>query len=75
MAWARAVDVHDSIAGEKVAPFLTEELEGFSIDYPDDWRYAEEMRSRRPRHPARDPGPEPMTLRRPGAGPPPIESE
>ena len=38
-----AVDVHDSIAGEKVAPFLTEEPEGFSIDYPDDWRYAEEM--------------------------------
>jgi N-acylneuraminate cytidylyltransferase len=43
MAWARAVDVHDSIAGENVAPFLTEELEGFSIDYPDDWSYAEEM--------------------------------
>lgn len=43
MAWARAVEAHDSIAGENVAPFLTEELEGFSIDYPGDWRYAEEM--------------------------------
>jgi CMP-N,N'-diacetyllegionaminic acid synthase len=43
MAWARAVEVHDSIAGEHVAPFPTEELEGFSIDYPGDWRYAEEM--------------------------------
>jgi len=43
MAWARAVEVHDSIAGEHVAPLLTEELEGFSIDYPGDWRYAEEI--------------------------------
>jgi hypothetical protein len=26
-----------------VAPFFTDEVEGFSIDYPDDWRRAEEM--------------------------------
>jgi CMP-N,N'-diacetyllegionaminic acid synthase len=43
MAWTRAVTEHDSIAGERVAPFFTEELEGFSIDYPDDWRQAEEL--------------------------------
>jgi CMP-N,N'-diacetyllegionaminic acid synthase len=43
MAWTRAVTEHDSIAGERVAPFLTEGLEGFSIDYPDDWRQAEEL--------------------------------
>jgi CMP-N,N'-diacetyllegionaminic acid synthase len=43
IAWMRALDAHDSIAGERVAPFLTEAAEGFSIDYPDDWRLAEEM--------------------------------
>jgi CMP-N,N'-diacetyllegionaminic acid synthase len=43
IAWARAVEVHDSIAGEQLAPFLTEGVEGFSIDYPDDWRIAEEL--------------------------------
>ena len=36
------VERDDSIAGTRVAPFLTEGLEGFSIDYPDDWRLAEE---------------------------------
>jgi CMP-N,N'-diacetyllegionaminic acid synthase len=43
IAWTRAVEAHDSIAGERVAPFFTEDLEGFSIDYPDDWRQAEEI--------------------------------
>jgi N-acylneuraminate cytidylyltransferase len=43
IAWMRALSEHDSIAGERVAPFLTEGAEGFSIDYPDDWRAAEEM--------------------------------
>ena len=43
IAWARAVEEHDSIAGEVVAPFLTKGVEGFSIDYPDDWRQAEEI--------------------------------
>ena len=43
VAWMRAVDDQGSIAGERVAPFLTEGAEGFSIDYPDDWRLAEEM--------------------------------
>jgi len=43
VAWMRAVDDQGSIAGERVAPFLTEGAEGFSIDYPEDWRVAEEM--------------------------------
>jgi N-acylneuraminate cytidylyltransferase len=43
MAWTRALDAHDSIAGERVAPFFSEGLEGFSIDYPGDWRLAEEV--------------------------------
>jgi CMP-N,N'-diacetyllegionaminic acid synthase len=43
IAWMRALTDHDSIAGERVAPFLTEGAEGFSIDYADDWRIAEEM--------------------------------
>jgi CMP-N,N'-diacetyllegionaminic acid synthase len=43
IAWMRALTEHDSIAGERVAPFLTEGAEGFSIDYPHDWRLAEEM--------------------------------
>jgi CMP-N,N'-diacetyllegionaminic acid synthase len=43
IAWMRAVDEYDSISGEQLAPFLTEGVEGFSIDYPDDWRLAEEL--------------------------------
>lgn len=41
VAWTRAVTEQDSISGERVAPFLTDEHEGFSIDYPDDWVLAE----------------------------------
>jgi CMP-N,N'-diacetyllegionaminic acid synthase len=55
-AWMTAVTTHDSIAGERVAPFFMEGVEGFSIDYPDDWRRAEEMvadgRARLPEVPA-----------------------
>lgn len=37
LAWRRVLDgPRASIAGERVAPFLTEGLEGFSIDYPED---------------------------------------
>ncbi len=32
-----------SIAGARVAPFLTEGAEGFSIDYPDDFERAEAL--------------------------------
>ena len=43
IAWMRALDDDGSIAGRHVAPFLTEGVEGFSIDYPDDWHTAEEL--------------------------------
>ena len=43
IAWTTAITEQDSIAGERVAPFLTEGAEGFSIDYPDDWDLAEEL--------------------------------
>jgi CMP-N,N'-diacetyllegionaminic acid synthase len=36
IAWRRVLEGAPSIAGERVAPFFTEGLEGFSIDYPDD---------------------------------------
>lgn len=43
IAWTRAVTEQGSISGERVAPFLTDELEGFSIDYEDDWALAERL--------------------------------
>jgi N-acylneuraminate cytidylyltransferase len=43
VAWARTVTDTNSIAGERVAPFFAPDGEGFSIDYPDDWREAEAM--------------------------------
>jgi CMP-N,N'-diacetyllegionaminic acid synthase len=41
MAWTRVVTEDQTIAGRRVAPFFTEGLEGFSIDYPDDFERAE----------------------------------
>jgi CMP-N,N'-diacetyllegionaminic acid synthase len=43
IAWRRCLDEDGSIAGRRVAPFLTNEAEGFSIDYPGDWERAERM--------------------------------
>jgi N-acylneuraminate cytidylyltransferase len=43
IAWMRALTEHDSISGARVAPFFPEGMEGFSIDYPDDWRQAEQI--------------------------------
>jgi N-acylneuraminate cytidylyltransferase len=43
IAWTRAVTEQDSISGERVAPFLTSEAEGFSIDYEADWAEADRM--------------------------------
>lgn len=44
IAWTRIAEGDEaSIAGERVAPFMTDRAEGFSIDYPDDWRRAEEL--------------------------------
>jgi N-acylneuraminate cytidylyltransferase len=41
IAWTRVVTEGRDIAGTRVAPFLTRDLEGFTIDYPDDWDLAE----------------------------------
>jgi N-acylneuraminate cytidylyltransferase len=47
IAWTRVLQTDSpSIAGERVAPFLTEGAEGFSIDYPDDLVLAELMLER-----------------------------
>jgi len=43
VAWTRAVTEQGTISGRRVAPFLTELVEGFSIDYEDDWAAAERM--------------------------------
>jgi CMP-N,N'-diacetyllegionaminic acid synthase len=40
IAWSR-VAAEGTIAGERVAPYLTDEWAGFTIDYPDDWERAE----------------------------------
>ena len=42
IAWTRITDANE-IAGERVVPFLTDEAEGFTIDYPSDWEQAERM--------------------------------
>jgi N-acylneuraminate cytidylyltransferase len=41
IAWAHVVAEGLGISGRRVAPFFTEGLEGFSIDYPDDVELAE----------------------------------
>jgi CMP-N,N'-diacetyllegionaminic acid synthase len=41
VAWTRVVTEERTIAGRRVAPFFTDEIEGFSIDYPDDFERAE----------------------------------
>jgi len=41
VAWTRAATEQGSISGQRVAPFLTEGAEGFSIDYEEDWARAE----------------------------------
>jgi CMP-N,N'-diacetyllegionaminic acid synthase len=43
IAWRRVLDGTPSIAGDRVAPFFTEGLEGFSIDYPEDVERAERL--------------------------------
>jgi N-acylneuraminate cytidylyltransferase len=47
IAWSRVLEGDaPSIAGDRVAPFLTEGLEGFSIDYPEDVETAERIVAR-----------------------------
>ena len=49
LAWRRVLDgPRPTIAGERVAPFLTEGLEGLSIDYPEDLERAEALASQLP---------------------------
>ena len=49
LAWRHVLDgPRPSIAGERVAPFLTEGLEGFSIDYPEDVERAERLAAQLP---------------------------
>jgi CMP-N,N'-diacetyllegionaminic acid synthase len=44
LAWSRVLEGDEpSIAGERVAPFLTEGDEGLTIDYPDDFERAERL--------------------------------
>jgi N-acylneuraminate cytidylyltransferase len=42
LAWTR-ITADNEIAGERVIPFLTDEAEGFTIDYEADWEHAERM--------------------------------
>ncbi len=42
-AWSRVATEAGTIAGRRVAPFLTDAVEGFSIDYPRDLEEAERM--------------------------------
>ena len=44
LAWSRVLDDPvPTISGRRVAPFFTEDAEGFSIDYPDDIHRAEQL--------------------------------
>ena len=43
LAWTRVVAETGTREGRVLAPFVTEGFEGFSIDYDEDWRRAEEL--------------------------------
>ena len=43
IAWTRVVTEDDDIAGRRIVPLVSEGVEGFSIDYPDDWERAERL--------------------------------
>jgi len=43
IGWTRVVRETHTIAGERIVPFLTEGLEGFDINDPNDWWLAEEL--------------------------------
>src|SRR6266704_3638624 len=43
IAWTRVVTELGDIAGRRIAPFLTEGAEGFSVDYPEDLERAERL--------------------------------
>ena len=53
IAWTRVVLEEHTIAGNVVMPFFTTEYEGFDVNQPYDWQYAEELvRSGQARLPA-----------------------
>ena len=43
LAWSRVVTETRTIAGERIAPFVTEGVEGFDINDRYDWWVAEEL--------------------------------
>jgi len=43
IAWTRVVFDGRTIAGEAVMPFVSQGLEGFDLNYPHDWKVAEEL--------------------------------
>lgn len=43
IAWSRVVFDGRTIAGEVIVPFLTQGIEGFDINQPEDWRLAEDL--------------------------------
>lgn len=43
VAWTRVVEEQGAIAGSRVLAFLTDPVEGLSIDYPEDWEAAERL--------------------------------
>ena len=43
IAWTRVVTAGRTIAGEVVLPFLTQGSEGFDVNQPYDWQYAESL--------------------------------
>lgn len=46
IAWCRTVADSGTIAGTAIVPFLTEGFEGFDVNEPSDWWYAEHLAAR-----------------------------
>jgi N-acylneuraminate cytidylyltransferase len=43
IAWSRVIAESRTIAGQSVIPFVSEGLEGFDINVPEDWLLAEHL--------------------------------
>jgi N-acylneuraminate cytidylyltransferase len=43
IAWSRVVFETRTISGWQLMPFFTEGFEGFDVNQPYDWQYAEEL--------------------------------
>lgn len=46
IAWTRVVFRNHSISGKVILPFFTEGYEGFDLNHPEDWAFAEELVNR-----------------------------